>query len=95
MFRNVFRLFLVLVAVLFVRQVIVLIARAFSQSQSQAGGGGTGQPRPDRNVASGGELRKDPVCGTFVAVASSIKQDVDGQVVHFCSTACRDKYRAA
>jgi YHS domain-containing protein len=93
MFRNVFRLFLVLVAVLFVRQVIVLIARAFSQSG--AGGGGTGQPQPDRPVASGGELRKDPVCGTFVAAASSIKQDVDGQVVHFCSTACRDKYRAA
>jgi YHS domain-containing protein len=91
MFRNVFRLFLVLIAILFVRQVIVLIRRAFAQSA----GGGTGQPRPDRQAASGGELRKDPVCGTFVAVASSIKQNVDGQVVHFCSTACRDKYRVA
>jgi YHS domain-containing protein len=91
MFRNVFRLFLVLIAVLFVRQVIVLIMRAFSQS----GAVGTGQPESGRQAASGGELRKDPVCGTFVAVASSIKQNVDGQVVHFCSTACRDKYRVA
>jgi YHS domain-containing protein len=90
MFRNVFRLFLVLIAVLFVRQVIVLIARAFSQPAS-----GKEQPQPDPPSASGGELRKDPVCGTFVAVSSSIKQNVDGQVVHFCSTACRDKYRVA
>jgi YHS domain-containing protein len=91
MFRNVFRLLLVLIAALFVRQVIALIARAFSQSDAV----GTGQPRPQRQAASGGELRKDPVCGTFVAVSSSIKQNVDGQVVHFCSTACRDKYRVA
>ena len=94
MFRNVFRLFLVLIAVLFVRQVIVLISRAFSQSGS-AGTGQQPQPQPERQAASGGELRKDPVCGTFVAVSSSIKQNVDGQVVHFCSTECRDKYRVA
>ncbi len=39
-----------------------------------------------------GELKKDPVCGTFVAVSTSVKKTVHGEVVHFCSEACRDKY---
>jgi YHS domain-containing protein len=43
----------------------------------------------------GGELKKDPVCGTYVSPVGSVSQKVNGQVVYFCSTACRDKYRAA
>jgi YHS domain-containing protein len=91
MFRNVFRLFIVLIAALFVRQVVALIVRAFSQ----LGGYGGGAAAPAQPAQAGGELKKDPVCGTFVAVASSIKRNVDGEVVHFCSTTCRDKYRIA
>ncbi len=47
------------------------------------------------SVQAGGELRKDPVCGTYVSTAASITQKVDGQLVHFCSKECRDKYHAA
>ena len=90
MFRNVFRLFVILVVALFVRQVVALIVRAFSQLTSDGG-----RPDPVKPPQAGGELKKDPVCGTFVAVASSIKRTVDGEVIHFCSTACRDKYRIA
>jgi YHS domain-containing protein len=90
MVRNVFRLFLVFVAAVFVRQVVALIMRAFSQMADN----GTSAPSAPRQ-RSGGELKKDPVCGTFVAVTSSIKRNVDGQVIHFCSTTCRDKYQAA
>ena len=85
-----FRLILVFVVALFLRQVVVLIMRAFTQ---MAGGGASHPPMPRQQ--SGGELKKDPVCGTFVAVASSIKRNVNGEVVHFCSTACRDKYQVA
>jgi YHS domain-containing protein len=45
-------------------------------------------------VPLGGELKKDPVCGTFVSTATSIKKTVDGAVVYFCSVDCRDKFRA-
>jgi len=90
MFRNLFRLLFVMIAALVARQVIAFIARAFSQ----VAGGEKSQP-VERQTASGGELKKDPVCGTFVATTSSIKSSVGGQVVHFCSTACRDKYQAA
>jgi len=41
---------------------------------------------------SAGELRKDPVCGTFVPVATSLKRAVKGETVYFCSAACRDRF---
>jgi uncharacterized protein len=43
---------------------------------------------------AGGELMKDPVCGTYVSAASAVKREVGGETLHFCSTACRDKYRS-
>ena len=52
-------------------------------------------PRQAPAVQSGGELKKDPVCGTYVSTAASVTRKVDGQVVHFCSKECRDKYHAA
>jgi len=90
MFRNVIRLFLVFIVAVFIRQAAVLLMRAFSP-RAEGPSRSPAQPREQ----SGGELKKDPVCGTFVAVASSIKRNVNGEVVHFCSTACRDKYQVA
>lgn len=46
-------------------------------------------------AAPGGELKRDPVCGTFVAAASSIKKTYGSETVHFCSPECRDRYRRA
>ena len=88
MVRTVFRLFLVFIAAVFVRRVVQLIFQGFSQASREASA-----PPPESRPQLGGELKKDPVCGTFVAVASSIKKTVNGEVVHFCSTACRDKYQ--
>jgi YHS domain-containing protein len=51
--------------------------------------------RPVPPVSAGGELKKDPVCGTYVSADTSVTKRIDGQIVHFCSPACRDKYRAA
>ncbi len=47
---------------------------------------------PSQQVPAGGELKKDPVCGTYVSEAASIKKTISGQTVHFCSTTCRDKF---
>ena len=56
------------------------------------------QPAPQPSaphVVAGGELKKDPVCGTYVSIGASVTRTVDGQLLHFCSKECRDKYRAA
>jgi YHS domain-containing protein len=41
-----------------------------------------------------GELKKDPVCGTYVSTATSLTQTVGGAPVYFCSPECRDKFLA-
>jgi YHS domain-containing protein len=46
-------------------------------------------------VSPGGELKKDPVCGTYVSTDTSVTKRIDGHTIYFCSAACRDKYRAA
>ena len=35
-------------------------------------------------VPAGGELKKDPVCGTYVSTAASVTRTVNGSVVLFC-----------
>jgi len=93
MFRLVFRLLLLLVFIAFIRYVIATIARAFSETMRSQSPGPPDQQVPKSEL--GGELKQDPVCGTFVPIASSVKKTVNGELVHFCSVACRDKYRVA
>jgi YHS domain-containing protein len=44
-------------------------------------------------LAPPSELVRDPVCGTYVSAAVSVKRTVQGQVFHFCSNECRDRYQ--
>lgn len=45
----------------------------------------------ERKVACG-EMVKDPECGTWVAVDSSISVRDGEKIYHFCSYECRDKF---
>lgn len=40
------------------------------------------------------KLVRDPVCGVYVAEVLAIPMREGGELVHFCSTECRDKYAA-
>jgi YHS domain-containing protein len=51
-------------------------------------------PRPGPPpVQAGGELKKDPVCGTYVSTATSLSRTVNGQAVYFCSEECSRKFK--
>jgi len=57
----------------------------------------SGRPRPAATSPSStpklaAELKRDPVCGTYVSTETSIRKTVRGEVVYFCSEACRQKY---
>jgi YHS domain-containing protein len=92
-----FRAFLYLIAFLLimsvVRSVLGIVSKAFSGLSSstspQAGASGS---RPPSSPPTGGELKKDPVCGTFISTATAFQKSVDGQTYYFCSTECRDKF---
>ena len=71
----------------------VFVARAFWRMfDGIVEGASGGRPRkqaPDRGV----QMVRDPVCGTFVLPDRAVTL-IDGRArVHFCSDACRDKYR--
>ena len=91
MFRLFFRFLLLLVAIAFIRYVINTVARVFSQGMNPQG---PSQQAPQATV-TGGELKQDPVCGTFVPISTSIRKNVNGEIVYFCSNACRDKFKVA
>lgn len=51
-------------------------------------------PAPNVEVPLSGELKKDPVCGTYTSAATSLHRTVRGQTFYFCSETCRDKFLA-
>jgi YHS domain-containing protein len=50
------------------------------------------QPQP--TVQSGGVLKKDPVCGTYVSTNTAVTRTVNGDLVYFCSQECAGKFSA-
>jgi YHS domain-containing protein len=56
--------------------------------------GATGRPRPTRSPQPGVQMARDPVCGTFVVPNRAVILAEGRGQVYFCSTKCRDKYRA-
>jgi len=75
---------------LFLRRLLGGIFAALRTPASRSPAG----PLPPPLAPMGGTLVKDPVCGTYVSAASSITQVIHGQVWHFCSLECSEKYRA-
>ena len=90
MVRGLFRFIALLVFFAVIRYVIVTVARFFSQAMKSDAtpSGAATEGAPIR-----GELKKDPVCGTFIAVATSLHKTVGGEMYYFCSADCRDKFK--
>jgi uncharacterized protein len=84
--RNLFRFLVLLLVIAVVRFAIGAIRNALAGKTDMAS-------RPSSPAA--GELLQDPVCGAFVPASAAVTKKVDGTLIHFCSAACRDKYRAA
>lgn len=77
-----------LLVFLVIRSILKNLFAGF-RAASQARTGGRPEPPP---VPAGGELKKDPVCGTYVSTATSLTRTVHGEIFHFCSKECRDRY---
>ena len=81
-------------AITLLRSVIGMILKGFSElfhpSSSAPSSGANQRARP---IPSAEALKRDPVCGTFIAPSSSVRTTVEGETLYFCSAECRDKYR--
>jgi YHS domain-containing protein len=72
---------------------IVLVARGFWRMVDGIVEGVTGR-RSTHVPSRGVQMVRDPVCGTFVLPERAVTLSGGRQRVFFCSTTCRDKYRA-
>jgi uncharacterized protein len=72
---------------------IVFLARAFWRLVDGVLEGITG-PKPPRVPDHGVQMVRDPVCGTFVLPSRAVTLNERGASLYFCSTECRDRYRA-
>jgi len=80
-----------LIVFLVARSLISGVVRAFKDASAAA----TTPPAPQApgELRSAGELRKDPVCETYISVPSPWAKLVKEQTVYFCSKECRDRYK--
>ncbi len=74
---------------------LVFIARAFWRvvdGVREGLGGASRRPAPP--AERGVHMVRDPVCGTFVVPERAVSLLDGSSRLFFCSTACRDRYRA-
>ena len=80
---------LAVILITLLRSAIGLITRVFLQLMRASVAPGRTSPPP---VVVNGELRKDPVCGTYVAMAGSPSKAIGQETFYFCSPECREKF---
>ena len=77
----------------FVRILVLLILLRFVLRLLFPNRGSTGRQVPRKTPERiGGELVRDPCCGTYIPKASALTLSTGGTVHYFCSTKCRDAY---
>ena len=73
---------------------IIFIARAFWLLVDGILRGVSGRPPSTRVPTRGVQMVRDPVCGTFVVPDRAVMITDGRRQLFFCSTGCRDRYRA-
>ena len=76
----------------FMKGVSAATSNAFRQQAQNAGNARAsgGQPGP----ASGSNLHKDPVCGTYVVESTPFRRQAGSTAFYFCSEECLRKHKA-
>lgn len=92
MFRFVFYLLSSLFLISILRAVFGILAKTFgSFFQTQDVSRPQPQARP-QNLPITGELKRDPVCGTYTVATTAIQKTLNGETHYFCSARCRDEF---
>jgi YHS domain-containing protein len=89
-FKTILFLMGAVIVISMLRSVIGALGKLFGDFVSPPPPDGVRRP----SVASGGELKKDPVCGTFISTATAMQKKVGSETYYFCSTECRDKFKS-
>ena len=94
MFRAILELLFTILIVIIARAVLTSLLRGFTGGSLNTFRNRSADARPDASHSSqaGGELHKDPVCGTYVPESTAFRRQIRGQAFYYCSDACREKH---
>ncbi len=96
-FKFLFWVLIVSWSVALLRRVLAWMLRGAMPAQTEqdaagsSAGAGVGAGDAQNGVAAR-RLVRDPICGMHVAEVLAVPLRESGELVHFCSVACRDKY---
>lgn len=90
MFRAILELLITIFVIIVARALLTSVFKGFLRATSTASRNRGGAF--DATPQSGGELHKDPVCGTYVAETTAFRRQFAGQTFYYCSVACREKH---
>jgi YHS domain-containing protein len=82
------RIFRFLLWAIFVAWIVWLVRKLVRSAAEREVRAGESRRMPAR------PLHRDPVCGTYVSEEVSFTLEDRGQVHHFCSLECRERFRA-
>ena len=99
MFRALAELLITVLVILVARAVLTAVMKGIANASSGAFRNQTadtpanpGRAKPAPAAATGRELHKDPVCGTYVAESTPFRRQTGGQTFYYCCDACREKH---
>ena len=92
LFRTILYMLLAVVLISLLRMIIGVAAKILGSLFHSASSGPGPVPPSAQNSHLGGDLHRDPVCGTFVAESTPYQRTLGGRTVYFCSEACREKH---
>jgi YHS domain-containing protein len=94
MFKIVLYVLLALVLISLLRSVIGVVTKIMASFLDSPGGSTQTPPNSDPQQL-GGDLHRDPVCGTYVAETTPHQRRISGQVFYYCSESCKERHALA
>jgi YHS domain-containing protein len=95
MIRTVVYLVISMFVLMVVRMIIGTVFRGMGDMMKTSNPAPSSPSHSGPRASTGGELKKDPICGTFVPTATALQRSVRGETHFFCSETCRDKFVAS
>ncbi len=97
MFRAIVEFLFVIIIAMLARALLSSVFKGIGRASSTSFRNRTANPSDMPGSTThgpqlGGELHKDPVCGTYVAESTPFRSQIAGQTFYFCSSDCREKY---
>ena len=83
-------LFVILISVL--RTIIGAVMKGMGDFMGSAQSPPSAAPKGKASPQIGGDLHRDPICGTFGAESTPFQRRTASKVFYYCSDVCREKH---